>query len=178
MAALVESEVFDAGSGPPSDWGETVFRYCTFEGLEIDGLSFDGALHSSTLRGLDLYWAFFNTAVVVESRFEDCIFRGASFRGCHFVATTFVRCRFELDNLGGITSFHDTSLTECTFERCRLAHRADRGEGDKSNHFEAVRAFACQLTDCTGFEGLPATTTAPTAGRGLGDGRRARKRKD
>jgi uncharacterized protein YjbI with pentapeptide repeats len=175
MAALVESEVFDAQSGPPADWGETVFRYCTFERLDIEGLSFDGALLWSTLRGLDLYWPFFNTSIVVETRFEDCTFRGASFRGCRFVATTLLRCRFELDNLGGITSFHDTSFTECTFEGCRLVQPTDNAKAAKTQTFENVRSHACQLTDCTGFEGLQALAHTPVATRAQRGGRREQK---
>jgi uncharacterized protein YjbI with pentapeptide repeats len=178
MAELVESVVFDAQGGPPVEWGETVFRYCTFEGLEIDGLSFDGCLLWSTLRNLDLYWAFFNTATVAKTRFEDCRFRGASFRECRFVNTTFLRCRFELDNLGGVTSFHDTSFTECAFERCRFAQRTDGIEGAGAEPFEAVRAYACQLTDCTGLDSLQTLDGATAAPRAHGSGRRTRKRKD
>ena len=95
------------------DWGDKVFRYCTFEDIDYDGASFDGAMIHCMLRRVTLYWGFFNTATLQSVAFEDCVFPGTSFRGCTFTDCTFTRCRFILDNLGGSCTIDGLPSTAC-----------------------------------------------------------------
>lgn len=48
---LIACGAYDVKSGPPPAWdGDTIFQYCTFTGLSIDGHSVDGALSARQFR--------------------------------------------------------------------------------------------------------------------------------
>lgn len=144
---LIEGESFGGDAGHPLWSGEPVFRFCQFDKLNIEGASFEGALLWSALRDIDWYWGLFNTATIVGTRFERCVFRGASFRGARFVKADFIDCRFALDNLGGACLFDDCSLTECRFERC-VAETAAKPEP----LFQRTRLYGCDWSACRGLE--------------------------
>lgn len=71
---LIESETFErkiGGRSPKADVGDTVFRYCTFAGIE------ESAMVSSVFIGCtfeDSTWCMelFNCAVLVDCRFTRC----------------------------------------------------------------------------------------------------------
>lgn len=130
---MTEEKLFEAVEFSPRkrhlrEWGDKVFRYCTFEDLDQDGVGFDGMMAYCTLRRVTLYWGFFNTAVLQNVEFEDCTFPGTSFRGCTFTDCTFTRCRFILDNLGGSCTIDGCVLSGCTFRGCTFEHRAATAE--------------------------------------------------
>ena len=109
---LIESEEFDRGRGPPSDWQDSaIFLYCKFRDLAIGSSGADGALMGCDLINIDWYRGSFNTAVLSQTGFEGCIFRGTSFRGCRFLECRFERCRFVLDNLGAHASLMIAALS-------------------------------------------------------------------
>lgn len=148
---LHEYGEFGGVNGLPDEWGEAVFRYCTFDGLHMDGLSFDGAMLWCTFRQSEFYWGFFNTAVLVEVRFQDCIFPGTSFRGCRIIDCTFERCRFALSNLGGDCTVDDCTIAGTTFDDCRFEHKP----GTRQSIFTSNnRILACSQRGCTGLDGV------------------------
>ena len=147
---LIEEETFDESHPPPlpASWGEHVFRFCTFDGLPLEGLSFDGIMQSCTFTGCQFYWGFFNCALLADVRFVDCTFPGASFRSAKLIACTFERCRFELDNLGGDCTIADCLIVATAFDRCHWIAKPDRGKRDITN----TRWLACTQSACRGFE--------------------------
>lgn len=145
---LIDSQSFEGGGAAPGWSDESVFRFCEFDGLSIDS-SFDGALLWSTLRNSEFYWVLFNTAIIARTRFENCVFRGASFRGCQVVDCDFSGCRFDLDNLGGGCVIDGCSFTECRFDRC-IATPDPRGRPLATN----TRVWGCEQTNSRGLETL------------------------
>jgi uncharacterized protein YjbI with pentapeptide repeats len=148
---LIEHKAFDRHTGPPSNrQDDTIFRYCSFADLAIEGSGFDGALMDCTLRGIDWYWGLFNTTSFSRTRFENCTFRGTSFMGCQLVECHLSGCHFALDNLGGACRFEDCSIVECTFDKCEfvLDSRAGRPV------FARTRWYGCTQTQCVGLTGL------------------------
>ncbi len=88
-------------------------------------VSFSGLMEGCTFTRAQLYWGFFNVASLIDVRFVDCVFPGASFRGCRLVQCTFENCRFILDNLGGSATIDDCSFTNAGSTAARSsAHRA------------------------------------------------------
>lgn len=145
---LIEGQDFTPQSGAPPLTGEDVFRFCQFDNLDVDGVSFAGMMEGCTFTRGRFYWGLFNTASLIDVRFVDCIFPGTSFRGCRFVRCTFESCRFVLDNLGGSATIDDCSFTECRFERCSFK----RAPQDKSDVVTASnRFYGCRVTGCEGL---------------------------
>lgn len=147
---LIENATFDRDTPPPAagNWGEAVFRYCTFENLDLDGLSSDGIIQSCTFTGCQLYWAFFNCTLLAGVRFMDCTFSGASFRTARLIECTFERCNFDLDNLGGDCTFAGCIVVSSSFDRCRWTAKPSRGSRDITN----TRWLDCKQSACQGFE--------------------------
>lgn len=148
----MDSGEFGPGREPTDRrWGDTIFRYCLLQDLETHGVSFDGAMLSTTLRRVSLYWGLFNTAALIHVRFEACVFPGTSFRGCSLVDCVFVDCRFTLDNLGGPCTIDDCTLANCDFENCRFFHKP----GARQSIFTSTnRIYACRQQRCSGIEGI------------------------
>ena len=124
---LIEDELFNEDHPPPmrpNDWRDRVIRRTTFDALDLEGLSFDGLMQGCVITSTELYWAFFNCAVVVGTRFEACRFPGALFRGCTFVDCDFVECLFDLDNLGGDCTIDDCLMAACRFVDCAWTTKA------------------------------------------------------
>lgn len=90
---------------PAEELDGSIFRYCTFTDMQLDGLNTDAVFLSCQLIGLDWYWALFNACLFVDTKFEQCTFRGASFLDCRFVDCEFIDCRFEADNFKSACSF-------------------------------------------------------------------------
>ena len=105
---LIENEHFDADNALPSMLRDDVFRTSTFDGLEIEGVTFDGIIESCQFAICELYWMLFNCTLVAGVRFECCQFRSASFRGATFVECEFVECTFNGEKWGH-TPFSQTS---------------------------------------------------------------------
>jgi len=118
MASLHESADFIGPSALKHDLQDDVFRYCTFDGLDVEGPGFEGIAVGCTFRSSSWYWSLFNTAKFVEVEFTDCIFRGCSFAGCVFAICRFVNCTFTKDNLGGDCRFDDCSWFNCEQSGC------------------------------------------------------------
>jgi uncharacterized protein YjbI with pentapeptide repeats len=150
LAGLIEEQEFNRASGPPSEWRETIFRFCTFADLAIEGHGLEGALLWCTLRNVDWYWGLFNVAIIIRTTFEGCVFRGSSFRGCQFVECKFDQCRFELDNLEAECTFDYCTIVECTFDRCKFVLGSPSGR----SVFTKTRWYGCTQARCKGLEGL------------------------
>jgi uncharacterized protein YjbI with pentapeptide repeats len=95
-----------------------IFRYCSFESINLEGGDFDGVFLACEFRDIDFYWGLFNLALLINCKFERCTFRGTSFAGCRLVECTFTECRFLKDNLGGSCVSRDTKLFDCVAENC------------------------------------------------------------
>jgi hypothetical protein len=147
---LIDQDAFDETNPPPSprDWDESVFRFCTFDSLELEGLSFAGIMQSCTFTSCQFYWGLFNCALLAEVRFVDCSFPSTSFRTVKLVDCTFERCRFELDNLGGDCTISDCLIASTTFDRCHWIAKPSRGKRDITN----TRWLGCTQAACTGFD--------------------------
>ena len=129
---LIEDELFNEDHPPPmrpNDWGYSVIRRTTFDALDLEGLSFDGLMQGCVITSTELYWGFFNCAVVVGTRFEACRFPGASFRGC---------------------TIDDCLMAACRFVDCAWTTKA----GDVARDITRTRWLGCTQERCTGFEGL------------------------
>ncbi|WP_417071337.1 pentapeptide repeat-containing protein [Niveibacterium terrae] len=83
----------------------SIFRYCAFKNITLDGGSVDAVFLSCELGDLDWYWGVFNCCLFVDTRFEDCVFCGANFVDCRFLNCEFINCRFEENNLGSLCGF-------------------------------------------------------------------------
>jgi hypothetical protein len=129
---LIEDELFNEDQPPPmrpNDWRDSVIRRTTFDALDLEGLSFDGLMQGCVITSTELYWGFFNCAVVVGTRFEACRFPGASFRGC---------------------TIDDCLMAACRFVDCAWTTKA----GDVARDITRTRWLGCTQERCTGFEGL------------------------
>ena len=143
----IEYREYSRKKGPPQEWDETVFGFCQFLDLDIDGVSFSGLMHYCTLERSKFYWGFFNTAAFIHTRFVECVFPGASFRGCHFVGCEFERCSFPLDNLGGAALIDDCTLTECRITGCSF----EPSPREKRALLTAkTRLYGCEIVDSDG----------------------------
>lgn len=154
---LIENEEFTGGG--PETWGEAAFRYCTFTGVDHDGINFDGILQGCTLTRCRFYWGFFNTALFDTVRFVDCDFPGASFRSVHMIDCTFDRCRFGLSNLGGGCTIDQCLIAATTFDGCTWTTAPG-----KARDITASRFLGCTFPHSRGFEGLD-TGPEPTRRR-------------
>jgi uncharacterized protein YjbI with pentapeptide repeats len=109
----IDSETYTGTLVAPARWEESVYRYCTFDCIEHEGLHVTSAFLNCLFESCDLYWALFNTATFVGVEFKNCVFRGCSFSGCCFVECHFDGCSFEIDNLDGPCSFDGTRWYGC-----------------------------------------------------------------
>jgi hypothetical protein len=148
---LIENEDFGTGALTATDvrWDDGVFRYCTFHGLRLEGIHVGGTIQQSTLTDCDFYWGLFNTALLADVKFIDCVFPGTAFRGARIVACTFQRCRFIPGNMGGSVTFDDCLVAGCMFERCEWI--VNPGEKHDVNKTQWA---ACRQSQCRGFDGL------------------------
>ncbi|MCH9674483.1 MAG: pentapeptide repeat-containing protein [Gammaproteobacteria bacterium] len=118
MTELIEHETFasDRSAFQYSDHG--VYRFCMFESFAADGPHVGATYIDCAFSSVDMYWAFFNCAILVSCTFEDCVFRGASFAGCRIIDCRFVRCRFIADSVGGSCTSSDTRWYGCAVTEC------------------------------------------------------------
>jgi fluoroquinolone resistance protein len=142
FTAITDSPLWEDG---------TIFTCCTFRDLTIDGASIDGGLIQCGFQRVDWYWGLFNTAIIAHTKFEDCVFRGCSFRGVEFVDCVFERCRFTRDNLDGTCVFDDCRIVECSFERSEFIAREAPG---REPLFTRSRFYGCTQKGSKGLEGL------------------------
>lgn len=149
---LIEGETFDDDNAPPSpiEWGDTVFRHCTFEEIDLEGVIFGGIMEGCTFSNSEFYWGLFNVALVAGVRFEECRFRSSSFRGSTFVDCTFKECTFELDNLGSDCTIDDCLMAACAFESCTWTIK----QGGDRRDVTRTRWLGCTQRECTGFDGM------------------------
>jgi uncharacterized protein YjbI with pentapeptide repeats len=119
MASLHESTDFVGNSQLPRHWEDDVFRYCTFEKLDLEGKAFEGVLSGCVVTNSSWYWGLFNTTKFVEVEFRDCLFRGSAFAGCIFAKCQFTNCAFAEDNLGAACTFTDCSWYGCEQTGCK-----------------------------------------------------------
>ncbi len=118
MAALHESDEFSDESSLGYAEREDVFRYCNFDGLDVDGQGFEGVAVGCTFTNSSWYWSLFNTARFVEVEFRGCVFRGCGFAGCIFTLCRFVGCTFTKGNMGGDCTFDDCAWYDCAQTGC------------------------------------------------------------
>lgn len=100
----------------PRRWKDDVFRYCSFESLDLQGEAFEGVLIDCNFAGSTWYWGLFNTTRLIGVEFRDCVFRGTAFHGCIFANCRFLNCSFVADNLRAECRF-----TECHWSGCEQA---------------------------------------------------------
>jgi uncharacterized protein YjbI with pentapeptide repeats len=97
---------------------EEFFRYCEFESASLEGGEFDGVFVFCTFKSIEWYWGLFNIAVLVDCKFDKCVFRGASFSSCRLVNCTFNNCQFLRDNLDSLCVAPGTFVYGCQFQNC------------------------------------------------------------
>jgi len=108
---VISSEDFDDASADLSVNG-TVFRYCDFTGLMRDGGGIDATFVGGSFKECEFYWTLFNMCLVVDMRFERCVFRGVSFPGCRFLNCRFIDCSFVADvTVGSAVSRKPVGMT-------------------------------------------------------------------
>lgn len=148
---LIENETYGGTMLPPNatDWGERIFRYCTFDDLSLEGLSHTGILQGCTMTGCDIYWGHFNTALISSVRFLDCRFRGTAFSTAQIIDCTFERCQFTLDNVGG-----DCTMTKCIVAATMLDNCSWQTKPGKPRSITSTRFVGCTQQRCRGLEGL------------------------
>jgi uncharacterized protein YjbI with pentapeptide repeats len=146
---LIEDHEFDRNTGLPEGLENAIFNICSFDGLEINGGGFGGAMMHCVLAGVGWYCSMFNCAILGHNSLQNCTFRGVTFAGSAFVQCKFQDCRFILDNVGGGCTFDDCSFTECIFERCEFVLDALNGRPV----FVGTRWYGCKQTDCAGLVG-------------------------
>lgn len=94
------------------------FRCCEFESALIEGGHFDGVYVFCAFKSIEWCWGLFNTAVLVDCKFENCIFRGTTFSSCRFVNCSFNNCQFLRDNLDALCTATETYVYGCQFQNC------------------------------------------------------------
>jgi uncharacterized protein YjbI with pentapeptide repeats len=119
MTSFHESADFIGPLALKHDLQDDVFRYCTFEGLNVEGQGFEGIALDCTFKNSSWYWSLFNTARFVEVEFTGCVFRGCGFAGCIFTRCRFVNCQFTKSNLGADCTFDDCSGYDCEQTVCQ-----------------------------------------------------------
>ncbi len=115
---LVERQEFRDLRTWPEDYGDAVFRYSTFSGLEIEGGHVNAEFLWCRFKDVDWHWGLFTVCLFFSCRFEDCTFRGASLPDCRFVDCTLVRCKFVQDLAGGNCHFENCRWYGCTMSDC------------------------------------------------------------
>lgn len=118
MAVLHESVDFAGPSALAHDQQDDVFRFCDFDGLDVEGQGFEGVAIGCTFKNSAWYWSLFNTARFIEVEFNGCVFRGCGFAGCIFTLCRFVDCKFVKGNLGGDCTFDDCAWYDCAQVDC------------------------------------------------------------
>lgn len=109
------------------------FKFCSFEGLSMEGKHITSDFVQCEFSNLDCYWTLFNCANFIECDFKDCTFAGVGFPSTRFVDCHLIRCRFIRDNLDG---------------KC---------------DFTGAKAYGCTLEDCEGFEAPAASLSLPAS---------------
>jgi len=87
---------------------DSIFRYCVFKNIMMEGKSVDAIFLSCKLDSLNWYWGIFNCCLFVDVRFENCVFHGSNFADCRFLNCEFIDCCFDEDNVGSPCSFEGT----------------------------------------------------------------------
>jgi hypothetical protein len=148
---LVEGKEFSVKTGlPPNTEDNSIFRYCRFMGLMVDGSGFDGALIGCEFADIDWSQAFFNTVAFHRVKFKNCTFRGARFIGCDMVECQFETCRFLQDDNSNACKFYNCRMVECTFDRCEVVEDGHNGRAVFAN----TRLHGCAHRQCIGLEEL------------------------
>ena len=109
---LIERMEYSDEPSLVADLDGSIFRYCLFKDIAVEGKSVDAVFLSCELNDLDWYWGLFNACLFVDTQLRNCVFRGTNFADCRFLNCKFINCRFEDDNLGSACSFEGT----CWFE--------------------------------------------------------------
>ena len=118
MASLRESIEFTTPLALTRDTQDDVFRYCSFDGLDVEGQFFNGIAVGCKFNNSAWYLSLFCTAMFVDVEFRGCIFRGCSFAQCVFARCRFVDCQFVKDNMGGDCRFADCAWYDCRQTEC------------------------------------------------------------
>src|SRR5271155_1788894 len=118
---LIDGKDFDHDSDLPRSRIEAgIFRYCNFENLSFETGGFEETLIGCKFTKVEWYWALFNCADFLSTRFVNCVFLGSTFASCRLIECKFEDCRFDLDNLAGPCGFRECLLVETSFERCQV----------------------------------------------------------
>ena len=118
MLTLGEDFGSEKENATVGEWGDRVFRYCTFKGIKIDGGHIDSVFLSCEFHEMYWYWSFFNQALFINTSFTACRFGGVSFADCVFVECEFDHCSLEKNNLGGDCKADNTKFYGCRFDEC------------------------------------------------------------
>ncbi|MFM0649868.1 pentapeptide repeat-containing protein [Paraburkholderia bryophila] len=115
---LIERSEYSDESSLAACLEGSIFRYCEFKDILLDGKSVDAVFLSCELYDVDWYWGFFNACLFVDAKFENCVFRGSNFADCRFLNCELIKCRFEEDNFGSPCSFEGTQWFGGNAEGC------------------------------------------------------------
>jgi uncharacterized protein YjbI with pentapeptide repeats len=115
---LIERKEYSDSSSLLMRLEDSIFKYCSFKNISVDGKSIDAIFLCCEMSGVDWYWGLFNGCLFVDTQFENCVFRGSNFADCRFLNCQFVNCQFEEDNFGSLCSFEGSKWFECTASGC------------------------------------------------------------
>lgn len=101
-----------------ADLEGSIFRYCKFKDIVVDGKTINSVFLACELLGMDWYWGLFNCCLFVDTRFEKCVFRGSSFADSRFLNCEFIECEFEDDSLQSPCSFDGVQWFTCVTKEC------------------------------------------------------------
>jgi uncharacterized protein YjbI with pentapeptide repeats len=118
MGSTVQSEVINSENVSAIEWDDGYFKYCTFEGLSMEGLLVTSDFVDCSFTAVNCYWGLFSGANFVNCSFIDCTFAGTTFPDSRFVDCSLANCRFIADNLGGNCDFSKTHINGCSVENC------------------------------------------------------------
>lgn len=115
---LIERVTYVDESSLSEDLENSIFRYCIFRYIVVDGKNISSVFLSCELLGIDWYWGHFNCCLFVDTRFEKCVFRGSNFSGCRFLNCEFIECQFVDDSLRSPCGFDGTQWFKCVTKEC------------------------------------------------------------
>lgn len=119
MSILIERVSYHDEASAKAVLRGSIFQYCTFDKITLDGGESDSLFVSCELNDLDWYWGLFNGCIFVDTCFKNCTFRGSNFADCRFLDCEFLNCKFEKDNMDSPCSFKgskqiDGKVISCT----------------------------------------------------------------
>jgi uncharacterized protein YjbI with pentapeptide repeats len=112
----VRSETINSNNVADIEWDGEYFKFCSFEGLSIDGQVVTSDFVGCSFKNIAWYWGLFSHSNFIKCKFANCAFAGTAFPDCRFVDCNLVDCRFIKDDLGCDCDFSKTIAYGCSIE--------------------------------------------------------------